>query len=109
MRNLVIKPVTDKGDPRPADDAADRRRQGARRHRRDRPTLIVEHTTDNNLVTFRFKHADVKMQAAEEDFEAAGRKFRAGAFIIPNADRAALEPMLTRSACRPGRWPRRRR
>ena len=33
-------------------------------------------------MTFRFKHADVKMQAAEEDFEAGGRKFRAGAFII---------------------------
>ena len=34
------------------------------------------------------------MQAAEEDFEAGGRKFRAGAFIIPNADRAALEPTM---------------
>ncbi len=29
------------------------------------------------------------MLAAEEDFELNGRKFRAGAFIIPNADRAA--------------------
>jgi len=34
------------------------------------------------------------MQAAEEDFEVAGRKLRAGAFIIPDADRAKLEPML---------------
>ena len=34
------------------------------------------------------------MLAAEEDFELNGRKFRAGAFIIPNADRAQLEPML---------------
>ena len=34
------------------------------------------------------------MQAAEEDFEAGGRKFRAGAFIISGADRAALEPTL---------------
>ena len=59
------------------------------------PVLIVEHTTDNNLVTFRFKHKDVTMEAAEEEFEAAGRKFRAGAFIIPNANRAALEPTLT--------------
>ena len=38
--------------------------------------------TDNILVTFRFKHASVKMPAAEEEFEAGGRKFRAGAFII---------------------------
>ena len=45
-------------------------------------------------MTLRFKHANVKMAAAEEDFEAGGRKFRAGAFIIANADRAALEPTL---------------
>ena len=57
-------------------------------------TLIVEHTADNNLVTFRFKNADVKMAAAEEDFELNGRKFRAGSIVIGNADRAKLEPML---------------
>jgi hypothetical protein len=57
-------------------------------------TLIVEHTADNNLVTFRFKNVDVKMAAAEEDFELNGRKFRAGSLIVANADRAKLEPML---------------
>ena len=57
-------------------------------------TLVVEHTADNNLVTFRFKNADVKMLAAEEDFELNGQKFRAGSIIVPNADRAKLEPML---------------
>ena len=31
--------------------------------------LVVEHTADNNLVTFRFKNKDVKMVAAEDDFE----------------------------------------
>ena len=56
--------------------------------------LVVEHTSDNDLMTFRFKNKDVKMQAAEEDFDLNGRKLRAGAFIIPNADRAALEPQL---------------
>ena len=45
-------------------------------------------------MAFRFKHAGVKMQAAEEDFEAGGRKFRAGAFIIASADRAALDPTM---------------
>jgi hypothetical protein len=58
------------------------------------PVLIVDHTTDNNLVTFRFKHRDVKVQAAEEDFEAGGRRFRAGAFIIADANRGLLEPTL---------------
>jgi zinc carboxypeptidase len=56
--------------------------------------LVVDHTADNNIMTFRFKNAAVKMQAAEDDFELAGHKFRAGAIIVPNADRAKLEPML---------------
>jgi hypothetical protein len=58
------------------------------------PVVIVEHTTDNNLMKFRFANANVKMQAAESDFEVNGHKLRAGAFIIPNANRAALEPMI---------------
>jgi hypothetical protein len=57
-------------------------------------TLVVEHTADNNLVSFRYKNPGVRMLAAEEDFEVNGHKFRAGAFIVPNADRAALEPQL---------------
>ena len=57
-------------------------------------TLVVEHTSDNNLISFRFRNPDVKMMAAEDDFQLSGRKFRAGAIIIPNADHAKLEPML---------------
>jgi hypothetical protein len=34
------------------------------------------------------------MLAAEDDFDWNGRKLRAGAFIIPNADRAKLEPEI---------------
>jgi len=56
--------------------------------------LVVEHTGDNNLTAFRFRNKDVAMSAAEEDFEIGGHKFRAGAFIIPNADRARLEPQF---------------
>ena len=55
---------------------------------------MVEHTTDNNLMAFRFTHADVKMQAAEEDFELSGHKFRAGAFVIAGADRGKIEPSI---------------
>ena len=57
-------------------------------------TLIVDHTTDNTLMQFRFRFAATKMLAAEDDFEAAGRLFHAGAFIIPSADRAKLEPAV---------------
>ena len=56
--------------------------------------LVVDHTADNNLVAFRFKNKDVKMTAAEDDFELGGHKFRAGSIIVPDADRARLEPML---------------
>jgi hypothetical protein len=56
--------------------------------------IVVDHTTDNNLMKFRFANAAVKMQAAEEDFELNGRKFRAGAFIIPGGDRAKLGKQL---------------
>jgi hypothetical protein len=58
------------------------------------PVLIVDHTTDNTLVSFRFQHAGVKMSAAEQAFEAGGHKFAPGAFVIANADRAALEPSI---------------
>lgn len=53
--------------------------------------ILVDHTTDTALATFRFKHAAVKMQAAEQAFEAGGHKFAAGAFVIAGADRAAIE------------------
>ena len=58
------------------------------------PVLIVDHTTDNTLVTFRFQNAGVKMSAAEQAFDAGGHKFAPGAFVVANADRAALEPSI---------------
>jgi hypothetical protein len=57
-------------------------------------TVVVEHTGDNNLVTFRYRLKDVKMSAAEEDFEAGGKRFRAGAILIPNANTSQLDPVL---------------
>ena len=94
MRNVVITPVTDssvltKGMTPLATAAVARGGiEGSG------PVVIVDHTSDNNLMAFRYKHAGVRMHAAEEDFEAAGRRFRAGAFVIPAADRARLEPTL---------------
>jgi hypothetical protein len=52
----------------------------------DGGTVIVDHTTDNTLMSFRFKLKDVPMSAAEDDFDAAGHHFRAGAFIVSNSD-----------------------
>ncbi len=56
--------------------------------------IIVDHNTENTLVTFRFKNAGVKMAAAEKAFEAGGHQFGPGAFVIADANRAALEPSI---------------
>jgi hypothetical protein len=56
--------------------------------------LLLDHNADNKLVTFRFALPDVKMLAAEEPFEAAGRTFAAGAFVVPDAPLARIEPLL---------------
>jgi hypothetical protein len=42
----------------------------------------VNHNGDRVLARFRFELKDVRMKAAEEGFEAAGRKFAAGSFLI---------------------------
>ncbi len=44
--------------------------------------LLINHNADNVLVTLRYRLKDVEMEAAEEPFEAAGRKFNRGSFII---------------------------
>ena len=43
---------------------------------------LVNHNADNSLVTLRYRLKDVEMESAEEPFEAAGRKFNRGSFII---------------------------
>jgi len=43
---------------------------------------LINHNADNALVTLRYRLKDVEMEAAEEPFEAAGRKFTRGSFII---------------------------
>jgi hypothetical protein len=46
---------------------------------------LINHNADNALVTLRYRLKDVDMEAAEEPFEAAGRKFNRGSFIIRKA------------------------
>jgi hypothetical protein len=45
--------------------------------------IAINHTADNNLVLLRYRLADLKMLAAEEEFEAGGQKYVRGSFIIP--------------------------
>ena len=94
MRDVKIVPVTDKavlGQQMTAVNAPAKAPGGIEGTGN---VLVVDDTADNNLVTFRFKNKDVKMSAAEDDFEIGGHTFRAGSIVIANADRAKLEPSL---------------
>lgn len=44
--------------------------------------FLVNYNADNNLAAFRFAHADLAIEAAEEPFSAGGREFNAGSFIL---------------------------
>jgi hypothetical protein len=94
MRNFTVTAVTDKSiltasmTPVTAEVKAKGGIEGSGN------VIVVEHTTDNNLAKFRFRHANVAMQAAQEDFELGGKKFRAGAFIIGAGDRSAIDASL---------------
>jgi hypothetical protein len=94
LRDLSIVPVTDAGilDRQMTLLTAPARAPGGIAGAG--PTLIVDHTADNRLVTFRFGNAHLKMLAADEAFEAGGRTFSAGSLIVPNANHAALGPVL---------------
>jgi hypothetical protein len=52
--------------------------QGARAY-------LINYNADNRLASFRFGHRNLRIQAAQSAFEAAGRTFNAGTFIIPTS------------------------
>jgi hypothetical protein len=85
MRNVTVKQLTDKGllDKPMTAVTKDIAVPGVIQGTGD--ILVVENNTDNVLTTFRFKHPDVKMEAAEQDFTIDGHALRAGAFILRDA------------------------
>jgi hypothetical protein len=52
--------------------------------------FAVNHDTDPNLIAFRYRLKDTAFEAAEEPFEAAGRTFNRGSFIIKGGQAEAL-------------------
>ncbi len=56
---------------------------------------LINHNADNSLITFRYRLRDVAVEAAEEPFDAAGRKFNRGSFIIRKAQLAELRDAAT--------------
>jgi hypothetical protein len=64
---------------------------------------LVNHNADNVLATFRFARKELKILAAEKDFESQGKKFRAGSFILKPVDNPKdLEKILDESGKKMG-------
>ena len=57
--------------------------------------FIVNHNADVALATLRYSFKDASFEAAEEPFDAAGRTFNRGSFIIRNASAGDLEKAAT--------------
>ncbi|HUE82404.1 MAG TPA: hypothetical protein VMM84_09855, partial [Pyrinomonadaceae bacterium] len=52
---------------------------------------LINHNADNSLITLRYRLSKVPFEAAQESFEAAGRKFNRGSFILKQAPAAELQ------------------
>jgi zinc carboxypeptidase len=57
--------------------------------------FLVNHNADTALVTLRYKFKDASFESAEEPFEAAGRKFARGSFIIKGIAQTDLQRAAT--------------
>ena len=111
MRNVKLIPVTDKAvlDQPMTMLSADVQAPGGIEGSGD--TLVIEHTTDNALMTFRFKQRDVKMLAAEDDFERQRPQIpRRRVHYSQCRPRTHLQPSIQRAGpFRRGPFPPRRR
>jgi hypothetical protein len=57
--------------------------------------FLVNHNADIALATLRYKLKDASFEAAEEPFDAGGKKFNRGSFIIKNASAAEVQKAAT--------------
>jgi len=57
--------------------------------------FLVNHNADIALATLRYKLKDASFEAAEEPFDAGGRKFNRGSFIIRNAAAGDMQKAAT--------------
>ncbi len=56
---------------------------------------LVNANADNNLITLRYRLRKASFDAAEDSFEAAGKKFNRGSFIIRNATTDEVNKVAT--------------
>jgi len=55
------------------------------------PVYAIENHAEPALASLRYKLKEADMQAAEEEFEAGGRKFAAGTIVVKGGDRGQLD------------------
>jgi hypothetical protein len=53
--------------------------------------FAINHNADNALVTLRYRLAKADFQVAEESFEAAGKRFARGSFVVKGVPQADLD------------------
>jgi hypothetical protein len=53
--------------------------------------FAINHNADTALATLRYRFKDASIEAAEEPFDAGGRKFARGSFIVRNVGRSDLQ------------------
>ncbi|HZT78248.1 MAG TPA: M14 family zinc carboxypeptidase [Vicinamibacterales bacterium] len=77
----------------PMAKAADVRVKGGlqREASADRSIFLVNHNADPALVTLRYAFANASFDAAEEPFDAGGRTFNRGSFVIRNVAAADMQ------------------
>jgi hypothetical protein len=51
---------------------------------------LINHNADSALITLRYRFPAASFDAAEEPFQAAGRKFNRGSFVVKNVDAGEL-------------------
>ncbi len=56
--------------------------------------FLINHNADTALITLRYRFPSASFEAAEEPFEAAGKKFNRGSFIVKGADLKAAASEL---------------
>ncbi len=90
MRNVKTVRVTDKGvlDTPMVMLTSDAKVKGKVTGSATTAAFIINHNTDNTLMSLRYKLQNVKMQAAEEPFKVGDRQFNAGSFIIKSEGNA---------------------
>jgi hypothetical protein len=61
----------------------------------DGPIYAINNNAEPTLATLRYKLHDASIEAAEEPFESAGKKFARGSFLLRNVSRAQLNDAVS--------------